>query len=140
MADTIVKWGMKILPFFIFMLVSNFVCAQVSTKPKLGISTKNKLDTVSLSRFAYYQHGTNNGSACIYYLSNPSNATNATAVNIGAPDSLRFDDHSLFNGIHLLAPRQQIIAVGNFSGKQITTTNLSSTNTSITVMLFCPGN
>ena len=132
MFDTIFKRGMKILPFLLFLFVSHFVCAQNPIK--------HKLDTVSLSRFAYFQHTTNNGSACICYLLNPSNANNATAVNIGAPDSLRFNDNSLFNGIHLLAPRQQIIAVGNFTGRQITITNLSSKNINITVMLFCPGN
>jgi len=123
---------MKILLFLLFLLVSEFVCAQNPITAKL--------DTVSLSRFAYFQHTTNNGSACICYLLNPSNVNNATAVNVGAPDSLRFDNNSLFNGIHLLAPGQQIIVFGNFAGRQITITNLSSKNTNITVMLYCPGN
>lgn len=102
--------------------------------------TRHRQDTVALFKYDYNQQPTNNGSACVYYLFNPSVANMAIAVSMGAPDSMRFDDASLFNGIHRLAPGQQLISIGDFQGKQVSTINLSPANHPITITLYCPQN
>lgn len=130
-ATKIVKRGVVfILPFYLFLFCRNVAVAQVP------IITKQ--DTISLSLFEYAEFNTNNGSACVYYISNPSNADIATVVNIGGPDSLKLNDTTYFNGIHELAPGRQLIAVGNFMGKKISTINLSSKATTVTLMFYCP--
>lgn len=101
--------------------------------------TKSKADTVSLSRFEYAQKLTNNGSDCICSITNTSQANIAMTVLTGAPDTIQMDNAETFNGIHSLKPGQQVIAVGNFEGKEITVLNLSLMNVVILVMLFCPG-
>lgn len=98
-----------------------------------------KADTVSLSRFEYAQKLTNNGSDCICSITNISQANIAMTVLTGAPDTIQMDNGETFNGIHSLKPSQQVIAVGNFEGKEITVLNLSLMNVVILVMLFCPG-
>ncbi|MCT2409157.1 hypothetical protein NZD88_16540 [Chryseobacterium antibioticum] len=100
---------------------------------------RSKADTVSLSRFEYAQKMTNNGSDCICSITNTSQANIAMTVLTGAPDAIQLDSAEIFNGIHSLKPGQQVIAVGNFAGKQITVLNLSLMDVVILVMLFCPG-
>jgi len=130
LCNVIKRGAFFILPFFLF-----FCC----TTPASGqVQLPLRQDTITLALFEYVQLHTNNGSACVFYASNASNADIATLVNTGAPDSLVFDDKSFFNGIHHLAPGQQLIAVGNFMGKQIASINLSEKGIPITVMLFCP--
>ncbi|MEM9023502.1 MAG: hypothetical protein AAGB22_07155 [Bacteroidota bacterium] len=90
-----------------------------------------------MNRFDAVDLETNNGSDCVAYLSNQSEQT-ITAVNIGAPQQLTFDNDSLFNGIHVLLPGEQLIAVGNFEGKQVNTLNLSPYAVVLEVLLYCP--
>ncbi|NML68700.1 hypothetical protein HHL23_02650 [Chryseobacterium sp. RP-3-3] len=100
---------------------------------------RSKADTVSLSRFEFAQKMTNNGSDCICSITNTSQANIAMTVLTGAPDAIQLDSTAIFNGTHSLKPGQQVIAVGNFAGKQITVLNLSLMDVVILVMLFCPG-
>nr|WP_314497524.1 hypothetical protein [uncultured Chryseobacterium sp.] len=100
---------------------------------------RSKADTVSLSRFEFTQKLTNNGSDCICSITNTSQVNIVMTVLTGAPDAIQLDNTEIFNGIHSLKPGQQVIAVGNFAGRQITVLNLSLMNVMILVMLFCPG-
>lgn len=102
---------------------------------------RSKADTVSLSRFEFAQKVTNNGSDCICSITNTSQANIAMIVLTGAPDTntILLDSTTTFNGTHTLKPAQQVIAVGNFEGKEITVLNLSLLGVVIVVMLFCPG-
>jgi hypothetical protein len=125
----ILKRGVFILPFFLFLFYTTAFGQQ---------QTKLLHDTITLFPFEYIQLVTNNGSSCVYYVGNTSNAEIATIVNVGAPDSLKFNDNSLFNGIHHLVPGQQLIAVGDFMGRQLSTINLSSKVIPVTLMLYCP--
>jgi hypothetical protein len=83
---------------------------------------------------------TNNGTACTCYIGNPGNANIVSAVSVGAPDSLKFDDNTFFNGIHRIEPGRQLIAVGNFMGKQLSIVNFSPMHMRIIVAIYCPGN
>nr|WP_315424447.1 hypothetical protein [uncultured Pedobacter sp.] len=127
-----VKGGVCILVFFLMTLSWTLVSSQSPTK--------QQQKTITLLPFQYTQLKTHNGPSCVYYMRNASLFNIAVAVNTGAPDSIKYDNGTLFNGIHTLAPGQQIIVIGDFKGKQLNTINLSAQNVAITTMLFCPGN
>jgi hypothetical protein len=121
------------LRFFTF-LIFTLGCIQAFCQG----TTKHKADTLSLTPFEYAKKNTNNGSDCICSITNPNTANIATVVVTGAPDSMKLNSTIVFNGTHVLTPGQQIIAVGNFMGKQLIVMNLSVMKVAITVMLFCP--
>ncbi len=114
------------------MLSCDFACCQSPAK--------RKVDTLSLYPFQSVQLKTNNGTACTCYIGNPSNANIVSTVSVGAPDSLKFDDNTFFNGIHRIEPGRQLIAVGNFMGKQLSIVNFSPMHMRIIVAIYCPGN
>lgn len=117
--------------FFLMMLNWTLVSSQSPIK--------QQQKTITLLPFEYTWLPTNNGTSCVYYMRNASLSDIAVVVNTGAPDSIKYDNGSLVNGIHTLVPGQQIIVVGDFNGKQLSTINLSTQNVAITTMLFCPG-
>ncbi len=62
----------------------------------------------------------------------------AIVILSGAVNNVSLNDSSSFNGLHILNPTQQIIAIGNFTGSKITALNLSPIDASIIIMLLCP--
>lgn len=113
--------------FFIFL---SQVCAQQLTK--------HQLDTLVLSRFEYAVLNTNNGSECICYIQNLSEAQNATLVNSGDQGQVKFNDSTLFNGIHVLKLREQLIAMADFRGNRLIVSNLTPYQIEILVSILCP--
>jgi len=99
---------------------------------------KSKVDTIILSPYEYATLGTKNGSPCICNINNLSNAQTATVVNTGDTENRTFNDSTLFNGIHILKAKQQIIAVSDFKGSQLIVSNFSPYAILILVSILCP--
>ncbi|TDQ29962.1 hypothetical protein DFQ07_0292 [Tenacibaculum caenipelagi] len=117
-----------ILAFFVF--ASNTAFSQSITK--------SKLDTIVLLKNEYAVLNTNNGSQCICYINNISKAQQATVVNTGDTNNVKFNDNTPFNGIHVLTVRQQLIAVADFKGSQLIVSNLSPYDIIVIVSILCP--
>ena len=103
-------------------------------------TSKSKLDTIALSKNEYATLETNNGSQCICYINNISKAQQATVVNTGDTQNIKFNDSTSFNGIHVLSTRQQLIAVADFKGSQLIVSNLSPYDIIVIVSMLCPKN
>lgn len=101
---------------------------------------KSKLDTIMLLKNEYVVLETNNGSQCICYINNISRAQKATVVNTGDTQNVKFNDSTSFNGIHVLAIREQLITVADFSGSQLIVSNLSPYDVMVVVSILCPKN
>ncbi|PKH51752.1 hypothetical protein CXF68_14135 [Tenacibaculum sp. Bg11-29] len=115
--------------FFILFLVVNCLYSQELKSIKV--------DTLSLNRFENVVLQTNNGSDCICLINNPSSAQNAIITAMGAPEGVLFDNNSLFNGIHTLAVKEQIIALNDFKGQKLTIANLTQYAIRILIYFYC---
>lgn len=100
---------------------------------------KYEADTVWLLPYEYAVLHTNLGSDCICSIQNKSNANSALVANTGAADSLKFDNDSLFNGVHTIPIREQLIIIADFEGHDLNILNLSMEPTAnVIVVLLCP--
>ena len=119
----------KCIIFFCLFLFSSYTYTQTLVKAQL--------DTITLMQNEYAILNTNNGSQCICSINNISKAQIATVVTIGDTQNVRFNDSTLFNGIHMLAVQKQIIAVADFKGSQLTVSNMSPYKTIVIISFLC---
>lgn len=125
----------------LYILYATFAFLVLASNTAFSQSiTKSKLDTIVLLKNEYAVLDTNNGSQCICYINNISKAQQATVVNTGDTNNVKFNDSTSFNGIHILKIRQQLIAVADFKGSQLIVSNLSPYDVIVIVSILCPKN
>lgn len=101
-------------------------------------SVTRQTDTLSLARFENVVLKTNNGSDCTCLINNPSRGQSITITVMGAPANVRFDNDSIFNSIHILGIQEQLIALDDFMGTELTIANLSPYESRVLIYFFCP--
>jgi len=106
------------------------------TIPEISV---HKADTIEILPYDSAIINTDNGSMCICSIQNPGgNQGAATVANIGAQDSIKFDDGTAFNGVHAIRANEQLIATANFRGAQLVILNLSMVpDTKLLVAVLC---
>lgn len=132
------RTGIFLVFFLLGFLTHLAVIGQV--RPQNQLLHKSRVDTVQLARFEYATVRTNNGTDCSCNILNMDVGNIATIGASGAPDSVRFSNNTLFNGIHEMPPQGQLIALADFGGKPLYISNESPYSIKVLLSVYCPQN